>query len=195
MEGKAVTRWLSGSRLHRVLGCLILLILPAAFFQPTVVMGKSMLPSLSPWNLVWLDRTAYRDAEPQRGEVIIFRKGGATYVKRVYRAAGERIGLLMRAEEVLGVIREAKIDEMRHRSLEQHGVRVSSYRIPPGYVFVLGDNYEQSEDSRHIGLIPVDSILGRVRTEPDVHRAWEVEISPRHARHSAVHGAAAAPQG
>ncbi|MGC4866033.1 S26 family signal peptidase [Micromonospora sp. DT53] len=52
-----------------------------------------------------------------------------------------------------------------------------SGHVPDGYVLVLGDNVAQSMDSRHLGMIPSDSILGtvvrRMGTRPPAARSEE----------------------
>jgi len=73
----------------------------------------------------------------RKGDVIVFRQGGRTLVKRVTALPGETF-----PPEAL-------------RNPERD-------KVPPGRLFVMGDNREHSEDSRDFGPVPIRSVIGRV---------------------------------
>src|SRR5713226_6418349 len=83
------TRWL----LLPVLG-LLATIRTASPLAMTVVVGHSMEPTLHSGALSLLDRSYYRSHPLRRGDIIVFRQGGDTYIKRVYALAGERLALV-----------------------------------------------------------------------------------------------------
>src|SRR5687767_9661265 len=75
-------------------------------YQPTVVMGDSMSPTLKSGRMIWVDRTHYRRHQPKAGEVVVFRHEGHTYVKRVYRGPGETFHYIASGGEWLGPLRD-----------------------------------------------------------------------------------------
>ncbi len=158
-------------------------------YQPTVVVGQSMAPTLKDGRLIWVDRTYYKNHLPQRGEVIVFQHDGETYVKRVYRGPGEKLHYLGNGDSVVGLVRAGDAREMRrHYERKESTLRVGEMRIPADSVFVLGDNFQQSEDSRQLGPIPVSEIIGRAHLEADCSllQAYEYTRRPdRRVRHEA----------
>jgi signal peptidase I len=165
-----------------ILGMAGALYLAGNIFQPTVVVGKSMAPTLDNGKVIWVDRTYYRFHKPQRGEVVVFKHKGETYVKRVYRGPGEEVDFLANRGEWLSPIRESRLAEIKARyNRSRTGIRVHQMIVPDDRVFVLGDNYLASEDSRELGPIPVSSIVGRAYVEVDMTTAlpWEAVPNPR----------------
>jgi signal peptidase I len=165
-----------------ILGMAGALYLAGNVFQPTVVVGKSMAPTLDNGKVIWVDRTYYRFHKPQRGEVVVFKHKGETYVKRVYRGPGEEVDFLATRGEWLSPIRESRLAEIKARySRSRTGIRVHQMIVPDDRVFVLGDNYLASEDSRELGPIPISSIVGRAYVEVDMTKAlpWEAVPKPK----------------
>jgi signal peptidase I len=130
--------------------------------------------------------------EPQRGEVVTFiaPHDGRRYVKRVIAIAGDRVSMHANRLSINGsVVPLDPIDErpsafgdlsdpgphvFARESLdaERHAIMMLPARraqrtfdevvVPPGHVLVMGDNRDNSGDSRSFGFIPVDAISGRV---------------------------------
>ena len=73
------------------------------------------------------------------GDVLEFKNG------HVYRNGGE--------------LQEPYINEPMEFTME------GSYTVPEGMVFVMGDNRNHSSDSRFIGPVPIDHVLGKVAVE------------------------------
>ncbi len=152
-------------------------------YQPTVVVGNSMAPTLDSGKMIWVDRTYYKTHTPQRGEVIIFTHDGETLVKRVYRAPGETVHYITNGQEIIEPIRENRVAEARARFARANTrLRVETLKVPKDSVFVLGDNYTCSIDSRQLGPIPLSSIVGRAHLEPDPTVALPYEYVPRQVR-------------
>src|SRR3712207_8944392 len=77
-----------------------------SLYQPTVVVGNSMAPTLQSGRVIWIDRTYYKLHQPRRGEVVVFSLDGVTYVKRVYRGPGERLCYLSSGGDWIGPVQE-----------------------------------------------------------------------------------------
>ena len=130
---------------------------------------------------------------PERGDVVVFKlpaDNKTDYIKRVIGLPGDRIqvrdGLLYIngvAAQVEGVarfmediggsqvdaplLRETLPDGPSHEiiDLTPNGAHDNTrvYEVPPGHVFVMGDNRDNSLDSRvdHVGYIPLENLIGR----------------------------------
>ena len=150
-----------------ILACLALS--GAAFtVRPTVVVGHSMEPTLKDRRVILVDRTRYLLHRPQRGEVVVFRHGGSSYVKRVYRTAGENIYSLGAHGDDFLPIREGRMPEMKQRYAGRSAsLGVREIKVPADHLWVLGDNYQDSEDSRQMGPIPMEDVIGRAMVPVD----------------------------
>jgi signal peptidase I len=145
-------------------------------YQPTVVVGQSMSPALKNGRVIWVDRTYYKNHRPRCGEVVVFKLDGETYVKRVYRGPDEMVYYISDGSEWVSPVRDSRLSEVRKRYasvLSQFSIR--ELRVPSDSVFVIGDNYEVSEDSRQLGPIPIANLIGRARLKPDATRTLPYE--------------------
>ena len=140
--------------------------------QPHKVKGDSMLPNFHTGEYLLTDKISYRFRSPQRGEVVIFRYPLAPqydYIKRIIGLPGEEVEVkdgvvvIYNQEHQEGItLKELYLREgikTAGRSSLPEGIRV---RIPEKHFAVMGDNRQQSSDSREWGFIPADSIIGRV---------------------------------
>lgn len=169
----------SAARLAAIIGLGVAAYTVGTMYQPTVVVGESMSPTLPDGKLIYIDRTYYQNNLPRRGEVVVFQHGGNVYVKRVYRAPGEKVHYLTDGEGVVGLVSERRARELRERYQRWPSkIRVVTLRVPKDSVYVLGDNYAHSEDSRQLGPILIDELIGRAHVEIDTSIAWQNELRP-----------------
>lgn len=150
-------------------------------YQPTVVVGESMSPTLKSGRLIWVDRTYYKTHNPQCGEVIVFKDdAGETYVKRVYRGPGETLHYIASGSNFLLPVREPFAESLKVRYDSSRGsLRIKQMRVDDDCVFVLGDNFNVSIDSRQIGPVPIKAIIGRAHLTPNPTLANQAEYVPR----------------
>lgn len=131
--------------------------------RPVRVDGDSMLPTLQDGN--WLVVSAF-DSNPKHGEIVIVTqpnqtRSGGPIVKRVIAVGGQKVYIDFDKGEVY--VDDVKLDEPyikepTHRSFDIQFPLV----VPDGYLFVMGDNRNDSLDSRssRIGLIDERYVLG-----------------------------------
>lgn len=145
--------------------------------QPFEVNGDSMQYSFENGEHLLTDKLSYRFKEPGRGEVIVFkfpRIERYDYIKRIVALPGERIKIqkgiiyIYNEENPYGYeLEEPYLNpntQTRGRSFIEEGKET---KVPEGHYVVLGDNRENSSDSREWGFVPIDNIIGRA-----IFRYW-----------------------
>lgn len=155
--GKSVFRELGETLLTAAsLAILILLFVARAF----TVDGPSMQPTLQSGERLLIDKISYYFREPTYGDVIVFRypaDPSQYYIKRVVGLPGDVIAI---SKGLLYVNGKPIVEEyINGPTFGAFG----PYTVPEGHYFVLGDNRNNSEDSRssRVGPIPRELIVGR----------------------------------
>ncbi len=132
--------------------------------QRTQVVGSSMESTLSDGDNLIVDKITYRFSEPQRYDIIVFPfkyEKNTYYIKRIIGMPGETIRI---DNEGVIYINEKAISEYYGREVIQDpGVAKSGVTLGKDEYFVMGDNRNNSTDSRDpvVGNIHRDDILGR----------------------------------
>lgn len=152
------------SRARRVAGAAFLLALVVAV--RTFVLGwypassDSMAPTVEPGDRVVVDKLAWRLGELDRGDLVTFPSpvDGRRLIKRVVGVAGDSVAL----EDAVLVVNGRRVAEAYVDRSRIDGTYFGPVTVPPGHLFVLGDNRFGSIDSRVYGPIPLDAVTGRV---------------------------------
>lgn len=77
-----------------------------AHFQLAIVVGDSMLPTLKSGDLLLVDKRAYQNIEPHRGDIVVGRYAAKLIVKRIVGVPGEEVEVRMGTLYVNGVARQ-----------------------------------------------------------------------------------------
>ncbi len=143
-----------------------------------VVDGQSMESTLYDGDRVFVNKLSYRLHDPNRGDVVVLHQLNGTserdLIKRVIALPGETIEV--RGCEVLidgRLLAEPYLDPADLQS-GNCGPAQTPRTVPADHVFVLGDNRNESQDSRGLGPISEDDLVGRafVVFWPRNHWQW-----------------------
>lgn len=135
----------------------IFLVVYLFIFQPHRVKGESMIPSFQDGELLLTEKVSYRFSEPKRGDVVIFQAPSSRnvdFIKRVIGLPGETVNFEGGKVKINDKLLE---EEYVNSSTQGNG----TYRLSENEYLVLGDNRNQSSDSRAFGPIKKDTIEGR----------------------------------
>lgn len=139
-----------------VLAFLIMTFVARAF----TVDGPSMMPTLLDGERLLVDKISYRFIEPRRGDIVVFRYPADPtqhFIKRIIGLPGDTVEV--RGGQVF--INGSLLTEnyVLQRAFGRFGPR----QVPEGAYFVLGDNRNNSEDSRdpRVGFVPRSHVVGR----------------------------------
>lgn len=140
------------------------LILTTFFFKHTIVDGGSMMNTLEHQDHLIISDFLYT---PERGDIIVFQDPAVTgndpWVKRVIGLPGETVEIRINTigEYEVYINGNYLDEEYDYNSLERAPI-VGKWTVGEDEVFVLGDNRYNSTDSRVVGPIKSQSILGKV---------------------------------
>lgn len=126
------------------------------------VVGDSMNPTLLNQDVVIIDKLTYKFIPLKRGDIISFYYNDTKYlVKRIIGLPGESLEIKNNKIYINNEVIDDYVEniQMNDFKLEELGYDV----IPKNMYFVMGDNRENSLDSRdsRVGLIPKEDIIGK----------------------------------
>lgn len=143
-------------------------VIPSASMEPTLHGCEGCAD-----DRVLVEKVGYRLGVPAVGDVVVFAAppgwgadvdGGSHFVKRVIARAGQTVWCCDAANRV--VVDGAALDEpyVQLLPLDRPRPQVSfgPVTVPDGNLWMMGDNRNNSSDSRYRGPVPVDRVVGRV---------------------------------
>ncbi|MBU9713175.1 signal peptidase I [Bacillus tamaricis] len=150
---------------------LVMVSLVRAFlFTNYIVYGQSMMPTIHDGERIIVNKIGYEIGEPNRFDLVIFHATEDTdYIKRIIGIPGDHI---FYENDTLYLNGESHDENFISNFRDEHESgkftedfsleEVTGYdEVPKGYVFVLGDNRQNSLDSRHIGFVKIEDIVGK----------------------------------
>jgi signal peptidase I len=124
----------------------------------------SMMPTLQKDDFLMTDPKAYVHQAPQRGDVIVFaypQDLTKRFVMRVIALEGNTVEIKNRQVFVDGEPLQESYKIHEDTRVDNSRDNFGPLKIPAGYCFVLGDNRDNSNDSRFWGALPLANVKGR----------------------------------
>ncbi|EST10383.1 signal peptidase I [Sporolactobacillus laevolacticus] len=163
---------------------LIALLVRNFIFSNYIVRGESMMPTLQDGNRLIVNKIGYEIGNPHRFDIIVFHATKTDdYVKRVIGLPGDTISynndqLYVNgkavAEPYLQQYKDALPKGQQLTDNFSLQSKTGKLRVPKGELWVMGDNRQNSEDSRYFGFIQEKSVVGKVAVRYWPFDKWAV---------------------
>jgi len=182
MEKKG--RWIT----ELIVIVIIVLLIRTFVAQAYNIPSGSMKPTLLVGDFILVNKLVYRFSEPQRGDIVVFKypiDPKIDFIKRIVALPGEEVEVRNNQVFINGkplslievgrgkdngkrtVIYEEVLPEGKKHKVQFYEDFPFSKRdfgpvvVPPNHYFVMGDNRDNSEDSRYWGFLPRENIVGK----------------------------------
>jgi signal peptidase I len=119
--------------------------------------GFSMVPTLQDGEYVLVSKLSYRLGEPQHGDIIVFKYPGEPpqdLIKRIIGLPGDSV-------QVTGLMVYVNGQALIEPYIAAAPGYSGQWQVPEGFLFVLGDNRNDSSDSHAWGLLPIENVIGK----------------------------------
>ncbi|MCS6998462.1 MAG: signal peptidase I [Aquificaceae bacterium] len=167
---------------------IVVLFIRAFLLQAYNIPSGSMKPTLLVGDFILVNKLVYRLSDPQRGDIVVFKwpvNPEIDFIKRIVGMPGDTIEIrgekvFINGQEVskrfVERVQEDSVAKLIYEETLPNGVKhkialyedylfprkdVPYIKIPEGHYFVMGDNRDNSEDSRYWGLLPRENIVGK----------------------------------
>ena len=162
---KDLIRYILGTLFYCFAAIFLAVVIVIAFGMKSTVIGNSMEDCLVNSQKVLVDRFVFKLLSPQRFDVVCFYPKGNEnshiYIKRVIGMPGESVEIKEGYVYIDGV---RLLEDNDYDIIEEPGTAETPYKLGADEYFVLGDNRNNSEDSRNgnIGSVSKETMIGKV---------------------------------
>ncbi len=153
------------------IGLILALLIRSFIAEPRYIPSESMLPTLEQGDRLVVEKVSYRFHLPHQGDIVVFTPPPQlqmlgydphqAFIKRIIALPGETVAV----KDGTVYLNNQPLAE--DYILENPHYNLSTTEVPPNYLFVMGDNRNNSNDSHIWGLLPAKNLIGRA-----VFRFW-----------------------
>lgn len=165
-------------------------VIPSGSLEPTLLPGDFVIANKYDYGLRFpITHAKLTSGDPKIGDIFIFRfppNPKIDYIKRVIALPGDTVSYknkvlyingkiqaqktvgkamdLVLGKEMPVLIKEENLMGVKHKMYinpAMPAVNFKAFKVPPGYYFAMGDNRDDSADSRYWGLVPEKNIIGK----------------------------------
>ena len=187
-QSRRILRGIASWTMTVIVAFTLALLINIFVFRPSEVSGESMVPTLHNTDTVILSRIPYIFGEPDHGDIVVIdshvndkrsfftlfeeamkynvitklcgqEEPDYFWIKRVIGVAGDEISFSENQIYRNGELLEEDYINESFIYTYPNGI---SLTVPEGYVYVMGDNRNHSTDSRVIGVVPLENIIGKM---------------------------------
>lgn len=134
--------------------------------EPYIIPSESMDPTIEVGDMVLGEKVSLKSEDPKPGDIVFFKNpnpdsGHGVLVKRVVAVGGQTVDLRYGKVYIDGVEEKGGHAHGMSMPLEERYLETDvsfPYTVPEGCIWVMGDNRENSLDSRSFGGIPIDTV-------------------------------------
>ncbi|MFN3926382.1 MAG: signal peptidase I [Pseudanabaenaceae cyanobacterium] len=133
-------------------------VLRTFIIEPRYIPSGSMEPTLQVNDRILVDKISYRLHPPQRGDILVFYppfNRHKAYIKRLIAVGGDRIAIHN------GQVIVNDLPQKEDYIAEPPKYELPEITVPEGYLWVMGDNRNNSNDSHVWGFLPVENVIGK----------------------------------
>jgi signal peptidase I len=159
------------------------LIIHIFFCELVIVPTESMVPTIKAHEILLITKYDHFLKKLEYGDIVIFHypvKNNVLFIKRVVALPGDKISYINKNLIINNVIQKTIITTISNNEVTlkeqfiknihnityntlKNDINFYNLKIPDGYVFVMGDNRDNSSDSRYWGLLPINYIMGKAQ--------------------------------
>jgi signal peptidase I len=138
--------------------------IPSSSMEPTLLVGDHLLVNKFIYGvrIPYTNIKFFQYNKPKRGDIIVFifpKDRSKDFIKRVIGTEGEKVAIIHNKI----YINDKMIDDLwghftiTRPSIEEYG----PVKVPEGFLFVMGDNRDNSQDSRFWGFVNINDVKGK----------------------------------
>jgi len=141
--------------------------IPSSSMEPTLLVGDYLLANRLSYvvKVPFTDVVLFRLGEPKRGDIVIFRyplDPSKDYVKRIIAKGGDMVEVRDKIVYVNGVrVEEGYAHFTDHMNIQQPRDNFRPVKVPKDCYFAMGDNRDNSSDSRFWGFLKEGDLVGK----------------------------------